>query len=53
MQNHATNTKPSLLKRAINTIKSWFRKPAPPAPSKDAIEELQRILTRNLYEGEG
>ena len=52
MQTHATSTKQSLLKRTINTIKSWFR-PAPPPKIPDAIEELQRILTRNLYEGEG
>lgn len=52
MQNHATSTKQSLIKRTINTIKSWFR-PAPPPKIPDPIEELQRILTRKLYEGEG
>jgi hypothetical protein len=52
MQNHATSTKQSIIKRTINTIKSWFR-PAPPPKIPDAIEELQRILTRKLYEGEG
>jgi len=52
MQSHATSTKQSLLKRTINTIKSWFS-PPPPPKIPDPIEELQRILTRNLYEGEG
>ena len=52
MQNHATSTKQSLIKRIINTIKSWFS-PPPPPKTPDAIEELQRILTRKLYEGEG
>ena len=51
MQTHVT--KQSLITRILTTVKDWFRKPAPPAPSRDAIEELQRILTRNLYEGEG
>jgi len=52
MQTHATSTRQSLLKRTINTIKSWFRL-APPPKVAEPIEELQRILTHQLYKGEG
>ena len=46
-------TRQSLITRILATIKGWFRKPAPPAPNKDEIKELQRIIARKLYEGEG
>ena len=51
MQTHVT--KQSLITRILTTVKGWFRKPAPPVPSRDAVEELQRILTHQLYKGEG
>lgn len=50
MQTHVT--KQSLITRILTTIKSWFM-PAPPPKIPDAIEELQRILTHQLYKGEG
>ncbi len=52
MPTPVTSTKQSIIKRTINTIKSWFR-PAPPPKVADPIEELQRILTHELYKGEG
>ena len=46
-------TRQSLITRIFAIIKGWFRKPVPPAPNKDEIKELQRIIARKLYEGEG